>query len=253
LAFCVNQLCDHNLFYRGSSINFPLYLRKTDAHTEEMFEHRALNISTAFLQSLATRLRQKMDSHGMAGNITPEQILSYVYAILYSPSYRSRYAEFLKMDFPRIPLTSDRDLFHELCDLGSELVSLHVLESPKLNSPITRFDISGSDDVGKGFPRYLAPGSPEPGANKTLKSGRVYINSSDSAGTLGQYFDGVPPEVWEFHIGGYQVCEKWLKDRRERKLSNDDVTHYQKVVTALAETIRLMAEIDRAIPSWPIE
>jgi hypothetical protein len=75
---------------------------------------------------------------------------------------------------------------------------------------------------------------------------RVYINSA-------QYFEGVPADVWAFHIGGYQVCEKWLKDRRGRTLSYDDLTHYQKVVVALAETLRLMAEIDRAIPSWPIQ
>jgi hypothetical protein len=69
----------------------------------------------------------------------------------------------------------------------------------------------------------------------------------------GQYFEGVPPEVWNFHIGGYQVCEKWLKDRRGRTLTYDDQLHYCKVATALSETIRLMAEIDAAIPKWPIE
>jgi hypothetical protein len=75
----------------------------------------------------------------------------------------------------------------------------------------------------------------------------------DIAATRGQYFEGVPPEVWNFHIGGYQVCEKWLKDRRGRTLSFDDLTHYQKIIAALKETIRLMAEIDAAIPKWPIE
>jgi hypothetical protein len=135
--------------------------------------------------------------------------------------------------------------------------------------------VKGSNVVEKGFPKYVAPGEPEPGTGKPLKAGRVYINSvaamssspsspkspvrtpaQSAAGTpplQGQYFEGVPPEVWNFHIGGYQVCEKWLKDRRGRTLSFDDLTHYQKIITALKETIRLMAEIDAAIPKWPIE
>ena len=78
------------------------------------------------------------------------------------------------------------------------------------------------------------------------QSGPVYINKT-------QYFEGVEPELWEFHIGGYQVLEKWLKDRKGRTLSCDDVTHYGKIVVALKETIRLMEEIDEIIPSWAIE
>ncbi|MDP9262867.1 MAG: hypothetical protein M3O85_00940 [Acidobacteriota bacterium] len=176
-----------------------------------------------------------------------------MYSVFYAHTYRSRYGEFLRSDFPRLPLTSNRKLFRCLCELGGELVSLHLLESPKLAKPVTRFDIEGNCEVGKGFPRYLAPGNPDPGTGKPLSTGRVYINSPSAAKLDGQYFENVPPEVWEFPIGGYQVCEKWLKDRRGRTLTHDDITHYQKVVTALAETIRLMQEIDAAIPKWPIE
>jgi hypothetical protein len=168
--------------------------------------------------------------------------------------------------------------------LGAELVALHLLESPKLAKPIARYPVKGSNLVDKGFPKYLAPGEPEPGTGKPVKEGRVYINrgrgvppvashgqDAHATGAVaamspspkspvgtpalqsGQYFEGVPPEVWNFHIGGYQVCEKWLKDRRGRILTYDDQLHYCKVVTALSETIRLMAEIDAAIPKWPIE
>jgi hypothetical protein len=106
----------------------------------------------------------------------------------------------------------------------------------------------------RGFPRFLAPGELEPGTRKRLDSGRVYINKGDppEAGK-GQYFEGVPPEVWNFHIGGYQVCERWLKDRKGRTLTYEDLEHYRKVVTALSETIRLMGAIDAAIPQWPME
>jgi hypothetical protein len=102
--------------------------------------------------------------------------------------------------------------------------------------------------------KYVAPGEPEPGTGKPLEQGRVYISKDNPANEAnGQYFEGVPPEVWNFHIGGYQVCEKWLKDRRGRTLTYDDQVHYCKVVTAIQETIRLMAKIDAAIPKWPIE
>jgi predicted helicase len=202
----------------------------------------------------------------------PEDVFDYIYAVLHSPTYRTRYAEFLKSDFPRVPVTSDVKQFRVLCGLGAELVALHLLESPKLSEPIARYPLTGPNIVEKSFPKYLAPGEPEPGTGKPLKEGRVYISRSAAvpAATVaamssspktpvgtpalqnGQYFEGVPPEVWNFHIGGYQVCEKWLKDRRGRTLTYDDLEHYRKVVTALRETIRVMAEIDAAIPKWPI-
>jgi predicted helicase len=184
----------------------------------------------------------------------PEDVFNYIYAVFHSPTYRTRYAEFLRSDFPRVPLTSDVNLFRSLCGLGAELVALHLLESPMLQKPIARFPVNGPNAVEKGFPKYLAPGEPEPGTRKPIEHGRVYISKDDpGSDAKGQYFEGVPPEVWNFHIGGYQVCEKWLKDRRGRTLTYDDLEHYCKVVTALSETIRLMAEIDAAIPKWPIE
>jgi hypothetical protein len=121
---------------------------------------------------------------------------------------------------------------------------------------LTTYPVPGDNTVAKGHPKYVAPGETPPGAREPVERGRVYI-SKDSRKTdeRGQYFEGVPPEVWAFHIGGYQVCEKWLKDRRGRQLSYEDLTHYQRVVVALAETIRLMSEIDEAIAAhggWPI-
>lgn len=206
-----------------------------------------------------------------AATFGPEDVFNYIYAVFYSPTYRSRYAESLKGDFPRVPLTSDREFFRKLCEKGAELVALHLLESPKLEQPTARYPVKGSNLVEKGFPKYAAPGQPEPGGGRPLKEGRVYINRNAAApapsqrdagatdatgepdgGGSGQYFEGVPPEVWDFHVGGYQVCEKWLKDRRGRSLSYEDLEHYRRVVTALKETMRLMAEIDAAIPTWPI-
>jgi hypothetical protein len=174
--------------------------------------------------------------------------------VFHSPTYRRRYGEFLKIDFPRVPLTSNLEMFHALCEKGEELVGLHLMESPILNNPITSCPIKGDGLVEAGFPKYLPPGALDAATGKPLAAGRVYI-SADKPGTgkKGQYFEGVPREVWEFQVGGYQVCEKWLKDRRGRNLSFEDLTHYQKIVVALKETIRLMDEIDAAIPGWPLE
>ena len=124
------------------------------------------------------------------------------------------------------------------------------MDSPSLADTITHYPIPGPNIVEASHPRYVAPGEPEPGKGEPLESGRVYISKDDlKRSKRGQYFEGVPPEIWNFHVGGYQVCEKWLKDRRGRVLSHDDLTHYGKIVVALRETIRLMGEIDAAIPA----
>jgi predicted helicase len=168
-----------------------------------------------------------------AARLTPEDIFHYAYAVFHSPGYRSRYAEFLKIDFPRLPLTGDLALFRALAELGSELVALHLLESPILDRPMTGF-------IGSRNPEVETP---------TWSNDTVWVDKRQTAG-----FKGVPKYVWNFHVGGYQVCHKWLKDRKGRTLSDDDIAHYHKVVVALSETIRLMQEIDAVIDQhggWP--
>ena len=241
---------------------FPLFLYQGASDDEKAqgqlqgVATKGTNLEPSFITELEKKLGVSflVDSLGeLKKTFGPEDIFNYIYAVLYSPTYRTRYAEFLKSDFPRVPLTSDVKLFRSLCGLGADLVALHLLESPKLAKPIARYPLTGPNLVEKGFPKYLAPGELEPGKSKPLTAGRVYISKDDpQSGAKGQYFEGVPPEVWNFQIGGYQVCEKWLKDRRGRTLVYDDLEHYRKVVTALSETIRLMAEIDAAIPKWPI-
>jgi hypothetical protein len=179
--------------------------------------------------------------------LTPEDLLAYIYAVFHSPTYRERYAEFLKIDFPRVPLTSDVAIFWQLVALGRELIALHLLETPPLRSlergpgGEVKYPIPGNNEVApKGaYPHYTPPNPAQD------IGGRVYINAA-------QYFEGVPEDVWDFQIGGYQVCDKWLKDRRGRLLTFDDLLHYQKIVVALQETMRLMDKIDAAIPEWPM-
>ncbi len=164
----------------------------------------------------------------------PETISYYIYAILHSPAYRDRYAQFLKTHFPRIPLTSNDKLFRKLADYGEQLVQLHLMTSPKLDNLITKF-VEGTGE------RLVAPAHPK------YQDDAVHINKK------GDKFTGVPESVWNFYVGGYQVCHKWLKDRKGRTLSDEDILHYQKIVVALAETIELMAKIDEAISGFPIQ
>jgi len=212
---------------------FPLYLYPADDELDTSAGRRP-NINPDFLKALAEKLGLLQDGpNGFPHGITPEDIFHYAYSVFHSPAYRTRYAEFLKIDFPRLPLTGNRDLFFRLAALGGDLVALHLMESPKLNDLITEFPMKGTDTVEK--------------VQYNDKDGRVWINTT-------QYFGGVPAAVWNFHIGGYQVCEKWLKDRKGRKLTYEDTRHYQQIVVALNETIRLMTEIDEIIRQhgdWP--
>jgi predicted helicase len=215
---------------------FPLYLYTTLLHGQSD-TMRTPNLAPEFVRAVEEKLGMKFsltpspvsDRLAGRGEFTPEDIFHYAYAIFHSPTYRTRYAELLKIDFPRLPLTSDRKLFAKLAARGAELVSLHLMKSPALDEFITTFPVEGSNEVEK--VRY--------------EKKKVRINEA-------QYFGGVPEAAWEFKVGGYQVCEKWLKDRKGRTLSGDDLNHYQRIVVALKETLRLMKEIDAAIPKWPI-
>jgi len=156
-----------------------------------------------------------------------EAIFYYIYAVLYSNIYREKYKEFLKSDFPRIPFTSDYQTFQHLAILGEQLVELHLLKSKLLDAPISRYEGKGDDRVEK--------------RNYNEDSHRLYINEF-------QYFDKVTPEVWNYYIGGYQVLDKWLKDRNGRVLSLDDQLHFRKVITALTQTLDLQERIDKFYP-----
>ncbi len=235
IVYCGRKIVDLNIFYRGGGQCFPLYLYPTEGEMQFEGGHRRPNLNLEFIKAVSEKLGLRFVEDGkddLEETLGPEDIFNYAYAVFHSPTYRSRYTEFLKIDFPRLPLTSDKELFKGLAAKGAELVSLHLMESPKLNSLIIKYPVAGSNVVDK--VTY----------NETAK--RVYINKE-------QYFEGVLPDVWNFHIGGYQVCQKWLKDRKGRTLTYDELTHYQKVIVALKETIRLMAEIDKLIPVWPLE
>lgn len=225
----------------GSNI-FPLYLYPTakrglfDDAPSGAPGGRRPNLAPAFITDFSAKLKLKFIADGggdLKKTFGPADVFAYLYAIFHAPTYRTRYAEFLKIDFPRLPLTGNVTLFRQLCRLGAELVGLHLME--KQAPVITNYPQPGDNTVEQ--VRYDEPEQ------------RVWINKE-------QYFAGVPQAVWAFHIGGYQVCQKWLKDRKGRQLTYDDLTHYQRVVAALAETVRLMQQIDDLINAhggWPLQ
>lgn len=196
---------------------FPLYLYP-DTEKKDLFSNlekdgeRKPNFNPEFYKTLCGVYEK---------DLSPEEIFYYIYGVLYSNTYRTKYAEFLKIDFPRVPFTKSYEVFSRISNLGEILVKLHLLKSSELDSPIAKFQGKGDEKVGK--PVY--------------KDGHVYINKE-------QFFEGIEKDVWEYQIGGYQVCNKWLKDRKGRKLSLEDIKHYCKVVTALKKTIEIQERID---------
>lgn len=235
-AFISTNIVDRNIIDTagrfGNGCIFPLYLypqkrgskKQSSSSTMMLFEPkvdynvRKPNLSEALLEQLAISFKKEP---------IPEQIFYYIYAVLYSNIYRSKYSEFLKIDFPRIPFTKDFKLFHKMSDLGKELTELHLLKSKSLSNPISKFQGDGTGIVEK--PEY------------NEKQKKVFINKE-------QYFEGIEKEIWKYQIGGYQVCDKWLKDRKGKILALDDIRHYCKIVTALKKTIDTQKEIDKLYP-----
>ncbi|MCA4897554.1 MAG: type ISP restriction/modification enzyme [Bacteroidota bacterium] len=245
-SFLVDSIVDYHLLETANAnpYCFPLYLypptedkkKKGGIQSMMLFEPeesygkdgRKPNISKDVLEKLEKAYKKKFEAsplsrgRGAGGEaFTPEQLLHYVYAVLYSNTYREKYAEFLKIDFPRIPFTSDYKLFLQLAELGEQLTELHLLKSKSLNKPVAKYKGKGDDRVEK--PRY------------DEERQAVFINEKNC-------FEGVSTEVWNYHIGGYQVMEKYLKDRKGRLM--EDPAHYCKIATALQETILVQQKID---------
>ena len=234
IVFASKFSSDFNLFRRGGNCLFPLYIYSTKK-SARVGERRVPNLNSDFVKAFSSATTLDFIPDG-TGNLTttfgPEDVFHYIYAILHSPEYRRRYADFLKSDFPRVPVTNCGALFESLAALGKRLTALHLMEADDGEAPI--FPATGKNRVEK--------------VSYAPSQKRVWINGE-------QYFDGVAPDTWEFTIGGYQPAEKWLKDRKNRPLSYDDIAHYCRLCAALAETPRIMASIDETIEAyggWPL-
>jgi predicted helicase len=211
----------------GSNI-FPLYLYPDTSKKDlfsglEPFGARKPNLNQKVMRVL-------MDVYGE--ELSPEEIFCYVYAVLYAEAYREKYTDFLRLDFPRIPFTADFELFQSLANLGKYLADLHLLKSEELDPPVARFQGQGDN---------LVASTKSQGFRYNPKEERIYVNKS-------QYFEPVSQELWEYQIGGYQVLSKWIKDRRNRRLTLEEIKTYCRIVTALQKTIALQEEIDALYP-----
>ncbi|WP_227287457.1 type ISP restriction/modification enzyme [Boseongicola sp. H5] len=208
-----NMLCGHKTYdaYDSNSL-FPLYLYPDE---QELDQTRRVN----FDRKLYERL-QEMAAHPDKG--TPDEIavFDYIYGVLHCPAYRETFAEFLKIDFPRIPWPTSPDEFWDVSAKGTDLRKLHLMDPATIGQTPYPFTGDGDNVVDK--PSYA--------------DGKVWINKT-------QYFDNAPEVSWGFYIGGYQPAQKWLKDRKGRALTFDDVKHYQRILKILAETDRIMKTI----------
>jgi len=231
---CTDKIVEHvAVSLKTIDYVFPLYLRieankpklgRPFGTTFMLFEQAASysarkpNISEAVLKLLVKTYGKQL---------SPEQIFKYIYAILYSNAYRKKFSEFLKIDFPRIPFTKDYRFFKKMAEYGSRLVDLHLLKYSALDFPIAKFQGEGENRVEK--------------LKYEEKAGLLHINKT-------QYFEGISKEVWSYQIGGYQVCDKWLKDRKGRELSADEIRSYCRIVTSLKKTIEIQKAIDEIYP-----
>lgn len=195
---------------------FPLWLYPAEDLLEREVPSRRANLAPEFLALLKKKIG--------AASMPAEAVLAYVYAVLYTPSYRERFGDFIKRDFPRVPLPSSAAAFSRLSKLGSELIDLHLLKSEPPN--VASYPQKGDNRVEK--------------ADFDLSKSRVHINGA-------QYFDGVQQDVWNFTVGGYQVASKWLKDRKGRVLSFNELDTYRKMIAAVTETIRIQKKLDTVV------
>ena len=231
------DMCSISLQTKETGYYLPLYLypETNNQQTIEGEQYRKPNLNQVILKQIADKLGLTFtkEKENIENTFAPIDIFDYIYAVLHSPSYREKYKEFLKIDFPRVPYPKDKDAFWHLVKLGGEIRQIHLLESPKAEKYITSYPQDGDNRI----TRKLNKNDWEITDPKKL-TGRIWINDE-------QYFDKVPLVAWEFYIGGYQPAQKWLKDRRKRQLSFEDILHYQKIIVALTETDRLMKEIDK--------
>lgn len=203
---------------------FPLYIYEDDSNQTLFFDQsRKPNLNMDIVRELEQKLNLTFtpEKEDKTGTFAPIDILDYIYGVLHSNKYRNKYKEFLKIDFPRIPYPESSDYFFKIAELGKQLREIHLLESPIVNEFVTSYPVGGDNEVVK--PEY--------------KDNKVYINKT-------QYFDNVPEIAWNFYIGGYQPAQKWLKDRKGRILSYEEVMHYQKIIVALTKIHEIMQVID---------
>jgi len=246
-VFCtLGIIGHHSVTLKEVNYLCPLWLVASEEERKTLLignEGRRTNINPEYVRALTDTLEENSKSNRKRIKVTPEEIFGYLYALLFSPSYRSRYQEYLKSDFPSLPLTGNVELFRSLSKYGSLLVELHTMKSKALNRQRSKF-------FGRNKQITRACWTQDNG-------GTIWIDGKVKAKKVVSGTSGYAPvseEVWNFGIGGYQVCERWLKDRKEYVLTKEDIDHYNRIIAAIVETQDLMKKIDKVIENcggWP--
>ena len=255
-CFVTEIITDHNsisLQTKEASYFFPLYIypEDTNQQTIEGKPSRSPNFNPKPLKKFSKDLSLNFvtEDNDEEASFSPIDILDYIYATLHSPTYREKYKEFLKVDYPRIPKPKSDEDFLKLAEIGRELRNIHLLKHPVVDDFITTFPVGGSNKITKRLtntePGFIKSSSDNGKPTKTDKDsrypdellGKVQINGN-------QYFGNVPQKAWNYYLGGFKVAERWLKERRDRKLSYEEIQRFQKIVVAIMETDRLMKRID---------
>jgi predicted helicase len=227
-CFCVQDQAELALFLSanaGANI-FPLYKYVQEVEfTKNQAVEKVSNFNSAIIEQIENQLNLSfsIDNSTNESTFSSLNLLDYIYAVLHSPKYSANFKEFLKTDFPRVPYPNNKVIFWKLVQLGKEIREIHLLQSAILDNFINQFPVTGNNLVDK---------------KASYEDGKVWINKN-------QYFDNVPLVAWEFFVGGYQPAQKWLKDRKGRMLTEEDINHYQKIIVALSETDRIMTEINK--------
>ena len=218
-VFITDKITDKTLLSSKDNANvFPLYLYPNENGDPSTSLHFVQDDKLQRKPNLDEKIWSKIDKN-VKLKTTPEQVFDYIYGVLHTPSYREKYKEFLKIDFPRIPYPENNDEFERIIAIGNKLRKLHLME--EIPPQATSFDIEGDNVV----------------TEVRFENEKVYINKT-------QYFANVPELAWNFYIGGYQPAQKWLKDRKNRTLTYDDISHYRKIIAILIETHKLMLKLD---------
>ncbi|MDR2171807.1 MAG: N-6 DNA methylase [Planctomycetaceae bacterium] len=219
------DICSVSLQTKETTFIFPLYIYADDDMLKDDGVSYQANFSKVIVDKISDGLGLSFVDERIGAKtkrlFSAMDLLDYIYAVLYSRIYRGRYKEFLKIDFPRIPYPCDVTIFWQMVELGSRLRRYHLFEDIEPSKNVATFPIGGANKIEK----------------QAYIDGNIWINSK-------QYFGKVPLEAYEFYVGGYQPAQKWLKDRRNRSLSYDDIQHYQKIITTLIKTIEIQKKLD---------
>ncbi len=232
--FITSTIGDDALSGMSSSVICPLYLYPNGIEIPTG-EKRLANLNSKIVSKIAKKIHLTFtnEKKNIQNTFAPIDILDYVYAVLHKPSYREKYKAFLKIDFPKIPYPKNEKLFWQLVDFGQKLRQLHLLESIKIDTRFASYPQAGDHTITTSITK-----KDWQIFDKKKELSRIWLNEK-------QYFDKIPVTAWNFYIGGYQPAQKWLKDRKGQCLSYDDIEHYQKIITVLYQTDKLMKTLDK--------